>query len=244
MKNKKSMFIMVGVVLVIFGCACFFLMRSINNLDSVKQDLVNEMNKTDNYSDGEKFKKEYEEINGADIQGSEHKVKSLKIDKENPIKYSRYEEVMEKINNKENFVLYIGYPGCPWCRSAIPVLLDSAKKNEVKEILYLDIHNDKLLLVLDEDGKSDYSAVALRGQRDLIKFLTENDVYSEIEFGMNEDLKGKSLYSPTVCFIKEGKLQKFNVGTVAKQDKPYDDLIEEAYNELLNIYDEGFNSLK
>ena len=73
-------------------------------------------------SDAEKFKEEYESINNKEIYGN--KARELNIDKNNNIVYKSDEEIVQMIKNKETFVVYFGFPKCPWCRSVLPSLLD------------------------------------------------------------------------------------------------------------------------
>ena len=73
-------------------------------------------------TDAEKFKKEYEKLNGQTIGETNYKYPSVEISKDNAIKYASYDEVLELLKSGTG-VIYLGYETCPWCRNAVPVLL-------------------------------------------------------------------------------------------------------------------------
>ena len=68
--------------------------------------LVTGCNKTKNLTDSEKFKEDYESLNKKD--NGEVNYINVKINKENPIVYTTPKEVIDKINNKDLFVVYFG----------------------------------------------------------------------------------------------------------------------------------------
>ena len=116
MKKKVFLILILFIGLFVTGC-------SANNKDALK------------------FKEEYEKINGDKTSYSDNKYRTLKIDKNNPYVYSSAKEILEKINNKETFYVYFGSSYCPWCRSVIEKSIESAQKNNIKKIYYVDIWN-------------------------------------------------------------------------------------------------------
>ena len=38
------------------------------------------------------------------------------------------EEAIHKMSEKETAVFYFGYPDCPWCKEAVPILKEVAKQ--------------------------------------------------------------------------------------------------------------------
>lgn len=50
------------------------------------------------------------------------------------------ENLMNKVNNKESFILYIGYPECKYCRAFSETLKEFIKKDNA-EVYYLNIDN-------------------------------------------------------------------------------------------------------
>ena len=64
------------------------------------------------------FKEEYESLNGKkNKKGTEYR--KLDIDEDNPYVKTTAEKIVEMINNKETFYLYVGDSMCPWCRSVL-----------------------------------------------------------------------------------------------------------------------------
>lgn len=56
----------------------------------------------------------------------------------------KYDDVMEKFNNKEDFVLVISQTTCEHCISYKPVLRSTSKKNKIKTYyIDVDLLNDK-----------------------------------------------------------------------------------------------------
>lgn len=73
-------------------------------------------------SDSIRFKKEYESLN------AQEKYIDVKIPKDNNVQYASFDDVMDVLNSGTG-IIYFGFPECPWCRNALPVLLKAAKDN-------------------------------------------------------------------------------------------------------------------
>ena len=131
-------------------------------------------------------------------------------------------------------VIYFGFPECPWCRNAVPVLLDAAKESGINTIYYfnaLSIRDKKHLdengqIVVDDEGTEEY--------KELVELLYE---YLD-EYGGLNDSSIKRLYFPTVVFVKDGKVIGAHSGTVATQQDPNVILTSNEKNELKSIYSE------
>lgn len=194
-------------------------------------------------NDSLKFKTEYEALNGEEAYGK--KYKKLEISRNNPIKYSNYEEILDIIENKTG-IIYFGFSECPWCRSALPVLFDVVEENDIDTVYYLNILNERdsyvvedgeLTLALDEDGNE------IKGTEGYFKLLDALEehlsdytvVYEDETYEVGE----KRLFAPTVVFVKDGDVVGLHVSTVEGQTDPYEDLTEDQYKELYDIY-EGY----
>lgn len=104
--------------------------------------LIEEKNKkleVDEITDSQRFKNEYESLNGTIHKEDNEIIRTLYIQEENPIIYKTVEDVKEMINNKETFILYIGKSDDSWCRSMIETLLEVADNLILKQIYYIDI---------------------------------------------------------------------------------------------------------
>ena len=90
------------------------------------------------------FKEEYESLNGkTNASGKEHR--TITVSEDNPYIKVTPSKIVEMIENKETFYLYVGDPLCPWCRSVLEKSIEVAKKYDIEKIYYIDIW--------DEDGK-------------------------------------------------------------------------------------------
>ena len=198
-------------------------------------------------TDAIKFKKEYESLN--DTKVNNKKYKKVEINKNNPIKYSNYDEIIDVIKNKTG-VIYLGFPECPWCRNAVPVLLDVARNNNIDTIYYLNILNERDSYVV-KDGKIEYAkddkGNDIKGTDGYLKLLNVLDKELEdyvIEFeGKEYNTNSKRIYAPTVIFVREGKVIGLHVSTVSSQTDPYKDLTKKQYKELYDEYSSYVSSM-
>jgi hypothetical protein len=88
--------------------------------------------------DALKFKESYESLNKTKREDGEL-YRTISIDENNPIVYTTYEEVQEKISNNENFIVYFGSSKSEWSRSVVPYLLEQAKIQGIDVIYYVDL---------------------------------------------------------------------------------------------------------
>lgn len=119
----KKRFALVSLVLLLIITACS------NKISTIRED-------------AKKFKQDYEALNGIETSKSGVFYRTISIEENNPIIYSSFKEVADKIDNKESFVVYVGFSSCPWCRSVIPYVLESAKENDIKDIYYVNVRSD------------------------------------------------------------------------------------------------------
>lgn len=193
-------------------------------------------------NDSLKFKQEYESLNGK-TSFLNNKYSKLNISVNNPIKYSNYDEIINLIKSGTG-IIYLGFPECPWCRSALPVLLDVSKNNNVETIYYLNIKNerdsyivedDKVIYAIDDDGKE---IKGTNGYFELLKVLDEylSEYVIELD-GKLYEVGEKRLYAPSVIFVKNGYVTHIQVSTVETHIDPYKTLTSEQYSELYSIYE-------
>lgn len=194
-----------------------------------------------NKTDAVKFKEEYEALNG-EKSSSGKKYKELSISADNPIKYSNYDEVLDVIENGTG-IIYFGYPECPWCRTAITVLFESARDYGIDTIYYmnlkderdyLEVKNDKIVYKKDDDGNK------LKGSKDYFQLLDalseELDDYKIESDGKTYDTGEKRIYVPLIVFVNNGKIVGTHTSTVDSQESGYDELTSDEYDELNGIY--------
>ena len=183
-------------------------------------------------TDATKFKEEYESLN--DEENGSHKIRPVSIKKDNPIVYSTAKEVVEMIDNKESFIVYFGFPTCPWCRSMIETLLKVSSDNKISKIYYvnvLDIRDTKELSKNNEikttkEGSKDYSKLLEKLDSVLDDYNLSSEDGEEISTGE------KRIYAPNVVAIVNGKPTKLVEGISEKQEDPYQDLTKEMKDEM------------
>lgn len=187
-------------------------------------------------SDGERFKQEYEELNDSHLE--------VNIDSDNMIKYISLEEAIDIIKN-DTGVIYFGYPSCPWCRNAVPVLLDAASSTSLDTIYYVNAYNIRDVKEIDDDGNIVTTNEGDRLYDDLLEVLDDIlDPYTIIDDnGEVIDLGEKRLYVPMVLFVKDGEVVSYHLSTVDSQEDPSISLNDSQRDELYNIYLDGINNV-
>lgn len=226
MKLEKKLYILLPILCVIAAAISYFVV--VNN---------------DNNEDALKFKEEYEKLNNTTAY-SDKKYSELEISENNPIKYSNYAEIIDIIE-KGTGIIYLGFPECPWCRSALPILFDVAQDNKINKIYYLNIKNERDSLVV-EDGKLVYelddNGNEKKGTEGYFKLLEALDEYlTEYTISFEDEIYEtgeKRIYAPTVIFVKAGKVLGLHVSTVESQKSGFDKMTEEQKEELYSIYEE------
>lgn len=222
MKKEKILLIVLPIILLILALLSYFKLSSLN-------------------TDAMKFKREYEKYNNKKTDSGEEYL-NLNIESNNPMKYKSADDLIDIISNKTG-IIYLGFPECPWCRNAISVLLDVAEENDIKDIYYFNIKNERDSYTL-EDSKlvyeKDENGNEIKGTKDYSKLLKALDsvlfdYVLEVD-GKKYETGVKRIYAPSVIFIKDGKIIGIQVSTVESQTDPYKKLTKDQYNELYDIY--------
>ena len=213
MKNKQK--IILSVVVLLIGIVSFIYLRP-ESMES-------------------QFKLEYESLNGKEANNREYL--EVTIPSDNNIVYTDYDQVFDVLDGTG--IIYFGFPECPWCRNAVPVLLEAAKESGLDEIYYLNNQEDRDTKVLkdgevvtEKEGSSNYNKL-------LEKLGDKASVYE----GLNDD-SIKRLYYPTVVFVKNGEIIDYIEGTVDSQTDPYTPLNENQKEELKDKYRSAMSNLQ
>lgn len=206
---------------------------------------------TDKYvaTEAEKaFKEEYESLNGTTRSNGEIN-KEISIIEDNKIVYITPSEAAEILDSGTG-VIYFGFAACPWCRSAVPVLLNAMKSSELDKIYYVNVRPDddtakdiRDTYILDSRNKPKKSKEAEKAYYDIIFALAGqlDDYVLTTEKGSEVNIGEKRLVSPTVVAVNNGYVVGFHSGTVkdhVKEDGKLRDLTNEEETELLNTYSE------
>lgn len=215
MKKYIFLFIIMIISIMIVGC------------------LGEDANKEQNSN---KFKEEYESLNNKTAYNDKTYLE-LAIPEDNPIKYSDADEVINIIEN-ESGVIYFGYPECPWCRSAIPSLLNAAKETGIETIYYMNLKEHRDVKTIDANGKIIEEKEASKEYKKLLKALDKylNDYVIEDVKGNKINTNTKRIYVPLVVFVKDGEVVGIHEDTVESQKDPFQGLSKAQEEELTLIY--------
>lgn len=186
-------------------------------------------------NDSVKFKNEYESLNNKDT-GYNKKYLEMNIDEDNPIVYVEFDELINIIKN-DTAIIYFGFPECPWCRNAVPVLLDVAKELGIEKIYYYNAVSIRDKKTLDENGNIVVEEEGTEEYKELVELLYD---YLPVYDGLNDD-KIKRLYLPAILSVKKGKIIGLHTSTVNSQKDPFTKLNNKQYEELKSIYFDYIN---
>ncbi len=144
-------------------------------------------------------------------------------------KDSRFEEsdmehLLATFDQKKSGIFYLGYPSCPWCIEALPVLNEVAKENDVY-VAYVRTRDDQKELIYTEEQKQ--------------KLISLTSAYLE----KNDDGEPQ-LFVPFVLVVKDGKAISGHVGTVDGHDAHERTMKDEEKEALHKIYMEMLNEMK
>lgn len=149
------------------------------------------------------------------------------VDKNNVMKYTSIDKIIDIIKNGTG-VIYLGYPECPWCRNAVPALLEVSESTSIDTIYYLNMKDVK-----DEDLDSDGNIITekegVKGYDELLAALDSilDDYTLTKEDGTTVTADEKRVYVPLVVFVKDGKIVDYYADTVESQRNPYVALTKE-----------------
>ena len=225
MKKKVFLILILFIGLFVTGC-------STNNKDALK------------------FKEEYEKINGDKTSYSDNKYRTLKIDKNNPYVYSSAKEILEKINNKETFYVYFGSSYCPWCRSVIEKSIESAQKNNIKKIYYVDMWNgfhneilrdtyklnDENEATKEKDGTKEYYKLLEKFDNLLEDYTLTTDDGEEVKVGE------KRIFAPDFIYVENGVAKRITSATSENQKDTDAKLTKEILKDEEKSFDNFFKN--
>jgi len=196
-----------------------------------------------NGTDGAKFKKEYEALNGEKASG-DYKYQKLKIDKKNKIKYISLEEAHDIIENKTGLI-YFGFPNCPWCRGMLPSLLKVSDCSCLEKIYYVDM-TDKRDEYEVKDGKAVLKKEASQEYYDLLELLDKHLMEYTVKDsdGIEYETGEKRIYVPLVVAVNNGIVKDVYDGIdLDENQSPYDELTSTQKSELEVIFNNLIESV-
>lgn len=226
--KKKIIIAVVIIALIAVAILC--------NIDFKKD----EDKKGSKITDNIKFKTEYEKLNGEINEHNQKKYPEVDVPKDNVIKYLNVDEVLDILDSKTG-VIYFGYPECPWCRNAIPVLLNAATATGLAQVYYYNANQIKNIKEVDDGGNIVETQKEKEGYRELLAALDSilDEYMLTDKDGKEVDAGEKRIYVPLVVFVKDGKIIAHHDGTVDSQEDPYILLDDKQTEELYNAYVEN-----
>lgn len=192
--------------------------------------------------DAIKFKNEYESLNNK-VNSNNKKYIDVSIDEENGMIYASYDKVIDIIKN-ETAIIYFGFPECPWCRNAVPVLLDAIKEMGIDKIYYYNALAIRDKKTLDDNGNIIVEDEGTKEYKELVKLLYDHlPAYG----GLNDETI-KRLYFPTVLFVKNGEIlgleQSLSSYSKRVDGDPLIPMTKEEQTELANIFTEYYKQIQ
>lgn len=199
--------------------------------------------------DAKKFKEDYESLNGVVIK-DEMKHRTITIDEKNPIEYKTFEEIAKMIEDKETFVVYVGFSACPWCRSVIPYVLEVAKEKKIDTIYYVNVREDNTKATdlrgyykLNKDNKPvvdipadpNYYKVLNTLDEFLTPYTLKTDNGKDVKTGENR------LYAPSFIVYKDGKAIGLDECISDKQTDGFMELTDELIKDIKDKADTLFS---
>ena len=157
---------------------------------------------------------------------------------------------MEKINNKETFYVYFGSSYCPWCRSVIEKSIESAQKNNIKKIYYVDIWNgfhneilrdtyklnDKNEAEKEKDGTKEYYKLLEKFDNLLEDYTLTTDDGEEVKVGE------KRIFAPDFIYVENGVAKRITSATSENQKDADAKLTKEILKDEEKSFDNFFKN--
>lgn len=189
-------------------------------------------------TDAYKFKEEYESLNGT-TNSSGKEIRTINIIEDNPFIYATAEEIVEKINNKETFVVYFGFASCPWCRSVLETLISTSSSTGIKKIYYVDVSKIRDTYEM-KDGSLVRTNNGTEGYNKLLTLLGSklSDYTLNID-GKTINTGEKRIYAPNVVGVIKGEANELTTGISPLQTDAYMDLT----NEMISDTKESFKKV-
>ena len=216
MKKVLSILLIISITILITGCV-------------------------DKKTDAYKFKEEYERINNKD-NGHSNKYREISIPDDNPFIYATDAEIVKKIEKKESFIVYFGFPTCPWCRSVLEELIKVAKDKEINQIYYVNVLDIRDVKEVDDDGNIKTTKEGTDAYKKLIEEL--KDVLEDYTLKKDDETintEEKRIYAPNVVAISKGKAVQLETGISEELKDPYQKLTKEmkeySYNKFKCLMD-------
>ncbi|MFN8049696.1 MAG: hypothetical protein U0P48_14145 [Ancrocorticia sp.] len=185
----------------------------------------------------EAFITEYEELNGQESSG-ENTYMEMDIPDNHRFVTASEEQVRELLTDGDG-AIYFGFPQCPWCRNAVPVMNEAAEAVNLDEIYYVNVYDMRDQKARNEDGE----IVTDKEGTEFYYYLLEELGDQAPEYSSLEDPTERRITVPLVAVVVGGNVVTTHLGTVDSQEDPYVPLTTEQHDELLETYKTIFSRI-
>ncbi|MFT0848240.1 thioredoxin family protein [Actinomycetaceae bacterium L2_0104] len=176
------------------------------------------------------FVNEYEELNGQETSNGQTYL-AMDIPDDHRFTTATEEQVRQLLTDGDG-AIFFGFPECPWCRNAVPVMDEAAEAVNLDEIYYVNVHDMRDEKALDENDE----IVVDKEGTEFYYYLLEELGDQAPEYSSLEDPSERRISVPLVAVVVGGDVITTHLGTVDSQEDPYVPLTEEQHNELLESY--------
>ncbi len=177
---------------------------------------------------------EYSELNGA-ATGSGQQYLDDDLPADHVFTATTGEDAIDILKDGTG-VVYFGFPECPWCRIAVPVMNEVAQAGDIDQIHYVDARELRDTRVLSEDGTV---VIEDPGSGVYAELLEELGNAAPVYEGLNDPTQ-RRIYVPLVVAVKDGEVLGSHLSTVESQLNPFAPLTMEQHNELSASYADLF----
>ncbi|WP_143336719.1 hypothetical protein [Corynebacterium pacaense] len=188
-------------------------------------------------SESEAISGEYSDLNGG-TSSSGKEYLDVNLPEDNVFTTASDDELLDLLENGTGAV-YFGFPQCPWCRNAVPVMEEAAKSVHLDSITYLNVHDIRDEKRLDEAGNVVTDEPGSELYQKILGILGDNAPEYE---GLNDPAQ-RRIYVPLVVVVVDGEITGTHLSTVDSQEDPYVPLTPEQHDELLKTYQDLFSAL-
>ncbi len=205
---------------------------------------------TQTTEDGRLFKREYESLNGQD-NGHGHNYREITINENNPFIYADCADINRMMDEGKSFIVYFGANWCPWCRSILPTVIETAKKNKVKTIYYVDVkpNNDpekeiRNVYAVNESGEIYRSHEGTEAYNEFItraKGVLADYTRTDVESLNGTQWEGeKRVGAPNFVIVVKGEPVEMITGISTLLNDPYMELTDELLKDVADIFQRFF----
>lgn len=199
----------------------------------------------ENLSDTEKFIEQYESYNLTSyLSNNKSKLhRSVTLNHDADISYISYKESIQKYQNGDNFVLYYGWPTCPYCRALVEPLLTATVNTDTK-LYVIELPEEDYETSRTNYEWKDGEVVTTNTNDDYEEFIevlggsdtfTEKIVYKDDDDTEGVDTGKATMYAPTVLLIKNKTATLYREDEWEDQDSDSTETaLENAFKSVLN----------